>query len=361
MNKEIPEAEEKEIGEGKKRLAFPSDMQSAMTKAKAAMGQAVKDAKVKEKLQGFASGVQSTAITAADKTKAVAGKAQEAVLKEIDANGNNRIDIEDFIIHGLRLPWVHVDREDFLRKELTKRYPAEVVDEAVAFNPMRAGIAREDADKIADEVIKFERNCVTSMSAALGTPGGAAMIATIPADMLQYHGYMLRALQKLMYLYGFPPIIVSEKGQQFDAETMNLLVVGLGTMYGVAGANNALKVVARALGSGVEKKLLNTALTKGTIYPIVKSVAKWFNVKMTKDVFAGFFKKAIPLVGSAIGGGITFMSFKPCCDRLKNALRDTQLSNPQYHATQEERELEEQIETGVEVETEEEAGTENEE
>ena len=57
---------------------------------------------------------------------------------------------------------------------------------------------------------------------------------------------------------------------------------------------------------------------------------------MTKQVFAGFFKKAIPVVGGVIGGGITYLSFKPCCDKLKASLQDTLLSNPEYHATEEE-------------------------
>lgn len=52
---------------------------------------------------------------------------------------------------------------------------------------------------------------------------------------------------------------------------------------------------------------------------------------MTKDVFAGFFSKSIPVVGGAIGGGITFVSFKPCCDKLKRSLQDTLLSNPEGH------------------------------
>ena len=51
---------------------------------------------------------------------------------------------------------------------------------------------------------------------------------------------------------------------------------------------------------------------------------------MTKEVFAGFFKKAIPIVGGVLGGGITYLSFKPCCDRIKKSLRDTILSNPNY-------------------------------
>ena len=57
---------------------------------------------------------------------------------------------------------------------------------------------------------------------------------------------------------------------------------------------------------------------------------------MTKEVFAGFFKKAIPVVGGVVGGGITFVTFKPCCDKLKESLQDTALSNPKHKVTKEE-------------------------
>lgn len=52
---------------------------------------------------------------------------------------------------------------------------------------------------------------------------------------------------------------------------------------------------------------------------------------MTKEVFAGFFKDAIPVVGGVIGGGITYMTFKPCCNKLKSTLQDTMLSNPAHY------------------------------
>ena len=257
-------------------------------------------------------------------------KVKHGIITAIDENGNGEIDIEDVIIKGLRIPGIKIKREAFLRKELFKRYPQEVIDIAVAESPMKAKIPVKEIDKIADEVIKFERNCVSGISAALGVPGGWAMVATIPADIAQYYGYLLRATQKLLYLYGFPEIDTEEEGNKFDDGTMNTLIICFGVMYGTAGANNALKAMAKALGVGVEKQLLKKALTKGTIYPIVKSVAKWFGVKMTKEVFAGFFKKAIPIVGGILGGGITYLSFKPCCEKLKKSLQDTILSNPHY-------------------------------
>lgn len=288
---------------------------------------------------GAAQNVGKAAVTVADKTKTVATQSHQAILNAVDQNGNGEIDIEDVIIMGLKVPGIRINRADFLQSELRKNYPQEVIDDAIANNPLHAKIPPAVIDKIADEVIKYERACVSGISAALGAPGGVAMVATIPADIAQYYGYMLRATQKLLYLYGFPEIDTEEKGQKFDSETMNILIICMGVMYGAAGANNALKAMAKALAAGVEKQLLKKALTKGTIYPIVKSVAKWFSVKMTKEVFAGFFKKAIPVVGGVIGGGITFISFKPCCDKLKASLQNTMLSNPDYCPTEEEEDL----------------------
>ena len=272
----------------------------------------------------------TTATEEVQETEKGLEKVKHGIITAIDENGNGEIDIEDVIIKGLRIPGIKIKREEFLRKELFKRYPQEVIDIAVAESPMKAKIPVKEIDKIADEIIKFERNCVSGISAALGVPGGWAMVATIPADIAQYYGYLLRATQKLLYLYGFPEIDTEEEGNKFDDGTMNTLIICFGVMYGTAGANNALKAMAKALGVGVEKQLLKKALTKGTIYPIVKSVAKWFGVKMTKEVFAGFFKKAIPIVGGILGGGITYLSFKPCCEKLKKSLQDTILSNPHY-------------------------------
>ncbi len=277
-----------------------------------------------------ADNVGKAAVSVAGKGKEVIERSQDAVYHALDQNGDGKVDIEDIIIMGLKVPGVCIKREQFLRKELQSKCDPETIEKAISTNPLHAGISQDIIDFVADEVIKYERVCVSGISAALSMPGGAVMAATIPTDIAQYYGYMLRAAQKLMYLYGFPQIDIEEDGPVFDSETMNLMIICLGVMYGVAGASNALKTIAKALGSGVEKQLLRRALTKGTIYPIVKNVSKWFGMKMTKEVFAGFFKKAIPVIGGVLGGGITFLSFGPCCDKLKSSLKNTILSNPHY-------------------------------
>lgn len=274
-------------------------------------------------------GVKNAKDKVADKTTKIADAAKQKVVKQLDANGDGTIGVDDIIIHAFRTPGIRIDRTNFLRNEFSKNHDNKQVEDIIKNNPLHAGISQEEVDKIAEEVIKYERICVSGISAVLGTGGGITMLATIPTDIAQYYGYMLRAAQKLMYLYGFPEILFNEdKSVALDTETVNMLTVCLGVMYGVAGASNLIKVIAQQLGKGVEKQILKQALTKGTFYPMVKKIAIWFNVKMTKTVFAGFFKNSIPVLGGVIGGGITYASFKPCCDRLKDTLKNTKLSNP---------------------------------
>lgn len=282
------------------------------------------------KVKNVAGGISEKANHVAQQSAELATKTKNSVVKAVDVNGDGQIDIEDVILLAFKVPGVSVKRDAFLQKELATKYAEETIQKAIALNPLQAGIQSEDLESIATAVIQNERIKVTGISAALGAPGGAAVAATIPADIAQYYGCMLRVAQKLLYLYGFPQIEYKDDEQVLDTATMNQIILCMGVMFGVANAKNGLLIMAKALGKGVEKQLLRRALTKGTVFPIVKSITKWFSVNLTKKVFAGFFQKSIPVVGGVLGGGLTYMTFKPCCEKLKKVLQDTYLSNPNY-------------------------------
>lgn len=116
----------------------------------------------------------------ANTTKCKASDAKDSMVDAMDANGNREFDIEYIIIYGPKIPGIHMDRGNFLRKEFMKRYPQDVINDAVRYNPAHAQIPGEDIDEIADEVIKYERSLVSGISIALGMLGGIAMVVTIP-------------------------------------------------------------------------------------------------------------------------------------------------------------------------------------
>ncbi len=258
------------------------------------------------------------------------GETKQPVFEAIDYNKDGKIDAEDIVHLAFKVPGVQVDRKKFLKKEFRHKFSWLRIQKAIKTNPMKAKMNPNKIDEIAESVIQSEREKVSLISAALGLPGGAASLVASTADIAQYYGSMLVAAQKLLYLYGFPQMECASVREDIDSSTMNQIILCLGVMYGIAGANLALNSLSKAIGKGVKKQLLKKALTKGTIYPIVKKISRWFGMNMTKKAFANFFGKSIPIVGGIIGGGMTYLSFKPCCERLKDVLKDTALSNPNH-------------------------------
>ena len=145
------------------------------------------------------------------------------------------------------------------------------------------------------------------------------MAVALPADIAQLFGHIIRVLQKLSYLYGWQEMFSNEDSGLDDA-TSNQLTLFIGVMFGVNAANVTISKLALLAATQVEKTLVRKALTKGTIYPIVKAIAKAIGVKMTKKIFAKGVGKAIPVIGAVASGGVTFFIFKPMAKRLKQHL-----------------------------------------
>lgn len=233
---------------------------------------------------------------------------------------------------AMNIPGVQIRRDDFLRKELSIHFPANVVDIAIEKNPAIAGITVDQLENIAKSCIDNETKKVTLISAAAGIPGGFAMLGTVPADTAQYFAHIIRILQKLIYLYGWKELYNSNG--DFDDETTNQLTLFIGVMFGVNSANSAITKLAQSAASRVQKSLVNKALTKGTIYPIVKKIAQILGVKMTKQIFARGVSKIVPVLGGAISGGLTYATFKPSAVRLKNHLKKLLPADVEYYKTE---------------------------
>jgi hypothetical protein len=69
---------------------------------------------------------------------------------------------------AMNVPGVHINRNDFLRKELSKNFDRSIVDLAIQKNPASAGIKTDTLERIANACIKYESNKVTLLSAAAG-------------------------------------------------------------------------------------------------------------------------------------------------------------------------------------------------
>lgn len=250
--------------------------------------------------------------------------------QEVENPGSNFTQVLDA---AAKLPGVRINRAAYLRTALKRHCTEEQIKRAIADNPAVAGIPLKVIAEIANTSIAYETSKVTGFSTLAGVPGGLAMIGTVPADLAQYMGHLLRMAQKLAYIYSWPDLFADED-DDIDEATESMLILFVGVMFGVQIAQNGVAKVANMIAANVAKKLPQQALTQGIIYPIVKKVAGYLGVKMTKKIFASGVAKAIPIVGAVLSGGLTLGTFLPMSKRLQKHLASLELTKP-GHRTEE--------------------------
>lgn len=218
------------------------------------------------------------------------------------------------------LKGVSVNRETFLRTELSKKCSRSMVAEAIKTNPQEAGVSMAIMDELADAAISIETRKVSGLSALAGVPGGLAMVGTIPADIVQYFAHVLRIEQKLAYLYGWESFLNDE--DEIDDETMYRLILFLGIMLQVGSIDNTLvKFAAQTAKASVARTIEKQALTKTFWYIPMKKVLRVIGVNVTKKSFAEAISKGVPVLGGLVSGGITYATFRPGAVSLKKHLR----------------------------------------
>ena len=237
-------------------------------------------------------------------------------MEEKDNDLAKQMMLEEIITKSIQIPGVKVNRKQFLAEQFASR--ADNLEEILDKGPIEAGIKREDIILISKKLILARTSQSSIASFVAGIPGGLAMAATIPADVLQFFGMALRLAQELSYLYGAQDLWVD--GKVDDEKVKKQLILYCGVMFGVSGAVSGVRVLSTQLSKTALKKIPQKALTKTFWYPILKKIANFLGINLTKKTFAQGVSKAVPIIGGFISGGINFASMMPMANRLNDTL-----------------------------------------
>lgn len=227
------------------------------------------------------------------------------------------VSLSDVVSTAIQVPGVRVNRNSFLC-DAFKEVDKDSLQSIIEKGPVEAGVGRGVLKQKAHKLIQSRTAISTGASFAAGLPGGLAMAATIPADMLQFYGVSLRMAQELAYLYGETDLW--EKDLLDRDKVTNQLILYCGVMFGATGASQSVRILSSAMAKQAMKKLPQQALTKTFYYPVIKSIARFFGVSMTKSTFAKGVSKAIPIVGGIVSGGITLATLAPMGLRLADTM-----------------------------------------
>lgn len=168
------------------------------------------------------------------------------------------IALEEIVANSIKIPGVKVNRNEFLAKRFAS---SELnIQEIINIGPIAAGASRDDISRLTNELIIERASASSIASFAAGIPGGLAMAATIPADILQFFGMALRLAQEISYLYGADNVWVD--GQVDDEKVKSQLIMYCGVMFGVSGAVSGVRVLSTQIAKTTLKKLPQKALKK---------------------------------------------------------------------------------------------------
>lgn len=234
---------------------------------------------------------------------------------------------------ALQVPYVKIDRKDFLRDAFSNYCTEEQLAQIIEKNP-RAILELRLLDVVANNVIKVAQKEVTLISSVSGLPGNPlAATGLAIVDMGQYVGFCLNISQKLAYIYGYPDLINDGKLTQ---NSVNILTPMLGVMFGIAQASKLMPHISKALAIQVAKRLPTIAFGHAAWYIFVKQVAKWIGIRMSKPLFAKTASHMIPIVGSILSGTITYVAFGPSANKLAKQLRsDSEFFKDVEHTAEE--------------------------
>ena len=127
--------------------------------------------------------------------------------------------LESIISNAVQIPGVKVNRKKFLSETFaTENVP---IQEILDLGPIAAQVSQDRLAVLASKLILTRTSQSSLASFVAGIPGGLAMAATIPADVLQFFGMSLRLAQELSYLYGAEDLW--QNGQLDDEKVKNQL------------------------------------------------------------------------------------------------------------------------------------------
>lgn len=222
---------------------------------------------------------------------------------------------------AMNMPGVKVNRTQYLREQLaTYRIDEEKIEAAIRQGTI-GNIPTEVLDRLAKSSISHHTRLATTVSTALGMPGGLAMIGTIPGDIAQFYFHVFVVSQKIAYIYGYPDLC--DENGNFSDSAADMLTVFVGVMSGVVAANKVIQEVAEQFSKAVVLRLPQFALTKSLIYPMAKEVARWLGVSLTKQSFSRGVAKFVPILGGMVSGGLTYFTFRHQAKKLMGKLKES--------------------------------------
>ena len=150
-----------------------------------------------------------------------------------------------------------------------------------------------------------------------------------PADLVQFYAHLLRVIQMIAYLYGWPELAVEEGDAK--EETNDLLTLFTGVMFEVNRAEQAVQKIGNNLAREIREKVRRESGKKDSLMTNAKNVAKMLGTEMTKALLSMGVSHFVPIAGAVLSGGSAMAGFRTMAHRLRKCFESLELADVSYY------------------------------
>ncbi len=216
---------------------------------------------------------------------------------------------------GLKFPFVKIDREKFLKRKFGKKTTPEEFQKILDESPL-AVLSLAEVEKITKREVRLHAIWVGVLSFLLAIPSsGLLMWAAIAVDFVQFQLFVFVVLQKLLYLFGCKTILRENENFDKSADWVLLLISTV-----MIAKNQVVRMAKSAMGVAVKQGIQRFTvrmISKLMVLNVMKQVAKWFGVIVTRDMIAQSAEYVIPFLCALVSGLISLWLFFPMMRRLR--------------------------------------------
>ena len=225
----------------------------------------------------------------------------------------------------LMSPWLKVDRQEFLTKVLKNKIDSDTLEKVLNGNP-KMFVSRTILDKIAQKEI-IKQGLYTALISALAAIPSNTLLTLLCAvlDIVQAQLVLYLISQKLLYLYGGKDLTEGKKKLGENMKKLSWVVKVL--MIGKTAMIHLSKKLSKKVAKTMITKVLLRAGSRVWIVSILRQVAKWFGLVLTKDFMVSAINFIVVGLCAIASAFISFWIFYPPTRRLRNRLREEDIND----------------------------------
>lgn len=206
------------------------------------------------------------------------------------------IDVFNFL---RQIPFINISKDALIEEDLVDILTPEQIEKFKTSSLINAGVGRDKIEEICASIIEKEVMASSIDSLIASNPALMFMLASIPADSLQFISHAIRISLKLLYVYGLKDI-----SELKEDENLTIFVF-LGKLFNISAIELAFEKTVKALAaSSKDNSHLNIGLSledlKGQINLTVVELMKL----LPQNVLEKGVTQSIPLIGNVLAGGL---------------------------------------------------------